>query len=145
MGLAVYSIEEITNKEAEAANTETRAKDIQKQIKEIDNQLARHTALEKELKTFKAQIRKAEKQKDELVQAARNKITSDEAKELILKRFKILLSEQFDSYLRQYERAFIAAIENLWDKYAVTLKQILRERDREAEVLDGFLKELGYE
>ncbi len=32
-----------------------------------------------------------------------------------------------------------------WQKYAVTTKQILAERDREAAQLDAFLKELGYE
>ena len=39
----------------------------------------------------------------------------------------------------------VAAVENLWAKYAVTARQILAERDREAAQLDGFLKELGYE
>jgi type I restriction enzyme M protein len=66
------------------------------------------------------------------------------AKKLILARFKRLLTEQFDGYLRQYQRAFIAAVENLWSKYAVTTKQILAERDRETSQLDAFLTELGY-
>jgi len=48
------------------------------------------------------------------------------------------------AYLRQYQRAFIAAVENLWTKYAVTTKQILAERDREAAQLDAFLTKLGY-
>ena len=98
-----------------------------------------------ELKKLKANIREVEKQKDEMVAAARAKISEEEAKQLILERFQRLLIEQFDGYLRQYQRAFIAAVENLWDKYAVTTKQILAERDREAAQLDAFLKELGYE
>jgi type I restriction enzyme M protein len=80
-----------------------------------------------------------------LIAAARAKIREDEARQLILARFQRLLTEQFDGYLRQYQRAFIAAVENLWDKYAVTTKQILAERDQEAAQLDAFLKELGYE
>ena len=55
------------------------------------------------------------------------------------------LTEQFDGYLRQYQRAFITAVENLWQKYAVTTKQILADRDREAAQLNHFMKELGYE
>jgi type I restriction enzyme M protein len=101
--------------------------------------------LEQELKTLKANIREVEKKKDELVSAARAKISEDEAKALILERFKCLLTERFDSYLRQYQRDFIAAIENLHDKYAATAKMILVERDREAEQLNQFLVELGYE
>ena len=117
----------------------------EKRIEEIDAQLARHVALDDELKMLKAHIREVEKQKETLIASARAKITEAEAKKLILARFKRLLTEQFDGYLRQYQRAFIAAIENLWSKYAVTTKQILAERDREAAQLNAFLKELGYE
>jgi len=114
-------------------------------IQAIDEQLAWHSTLDGELKKLKANIREAEKQKDELVAAARAKIIEDDAKGLILERFQRLLTEQFDGYLRQYQRAFIAAVENLWQKYAVTTKQILTKRDREATQLNAFLKELGYE
>jgi type I restriction enzyme M protein len=94
---------------------------------------------------LKTNIREVEKKKDDLVAAARAKIIEDEARQLILERFKRLLNEQFDEYLRQYQRGLIAAVENLWQKYAVTMQQILAERDREAEQLDQFLVELGYE
>ena len=114
-------------------------------IQEIDDQLARHTALEGELKQLKANIREVEKQKDEMIAAARAKISEVDAKRLILERFQRLLTEQFDGYLRQHERAFISAVENLWHKYAVNMKQILADRDREAAQLDAFLKELSYE
>jgi type I restriction enzyme M protein len=117
----------------------------EKRIEEIDQQLERHSALDGELKKLKANIREAEKQKDELIAAARAKITEDEAKRLILERFQRLLTDQFDGYLRQYQRSFVAAVENLWQKYAVTTKQILADRDREAAQLNAFLKELGYE
>ena len=63
---------------------------------------------------------------------------------LILARFQRLFTEQFDGYMRQYQRAFIVAVENLWQKYAINTKQILAERDREAAQLNDFLTELGY-
>ena len=43
------------------------------------------------------------------------------------------------------QRACIAAIENLWSKYAVTAKQIETDRDAAAQALQEFLVELGYE
>ncbi len=129
----------------EATVAEERAAYITRRVETIDQQLEQHTVLEQELKTLKANIREVEKKKDELVSAARAKINEDEAKALILERFKRLLTERFDSYLRQYQRDFIAAIENLHDKYAVTAKMILAKRDREAEQLNQFLVELGYE
>ena len=91
------------------------------------------------MKHLKSQIRVGEKQKDGMIAAARAKITEAEAKKLILARFKRLLTEQFDGYLRQYQRAFIAAVENLWSKYTVTTKQILTLRDREARERPRFL------
>jgi len=112
---------------------------------QIVERLQAHSNVEDELKSLKAGIKQVEKQKDDLVTQARANISEDEAKQLILERFRHVLSERFDSYLRQYQRAFIASIENLWDKYAVTTEQILTERDAAAAQLDTFLKELGYE
>ena len=114
-------------------------------VQEIDAELARHTELDKELKTLKANIRESERQKDELVDAVRAKISEDGARQLILEQLRRLLSEQYDGYLRRRQRELIAAVENLHDKYAVTLKHILAERDAQAEQLDQCLVELGYE
>ena len=136
------------HRQARAAKTDVvspKTSAAELRIIDIGSLLVRHEMLEKELRTLKANIREVEKQKVEMIAAARAKITEDEAKTLILERFRNLLTEQFEGYLRQYQRSFIAAVENLWQKYAVTTKQILTERDREAAQLDAFLKELGYE
>jgi type I restriction enzyme M protein len=131
---------------------EARVKELEVQIEglneannTIDQKLAQHTALEKELKELKAGIKEAEKKKDELVQKAREKITPIEARELIEKRFKQLMQASFDQYLRQLVTHLVKAVENLYGKYAVTVKDILNERDQQAEMLDGFMQELGYE
>jgi type I restriction enzyme M protein len=130
----------------------TRATELEAQIatvtdanKTIEEKLAQHTALEKELKDKKAGIKEAEKKKDELVQAAREKITPEEAKALIEARFKQQLQDGFNQYLRQFISHIVKAVENLHGKYAVTVKDILTERDEQAALLDGFLQELGYE
>ncbi|OUS09078.1 restriction endonuclease subunit S [Gammaproteobacteria bacterium 42_54_T18] len=111
----------------------------------IDSKLEQHTALEKELKDLKAGIKEAEKKKDDLVQAAREKITPEEAKALIEVRFKQQMQEGFNQYLRQLISHLVKAVENLHGKYAVTVKDILAERDEQAVLLGGFLRELGYE
>ena len=109
---------------AEAADDEAIGLEKWERIEAIDQQLERHAVLDAELKKLNANIREVEKQKDEMIAAALAKITEDEAKTLILERFRNLLTEQFEGYLRQYQRSFIAAVENLWQKYAVTTKQI---------------------
>lgn len=139
------STPEINKLKTEASDWEAEAIERAKRIEAIDEQLSRHVALKDELKKLKAHIRVVEKQKEEMIAAARAKISDDDAKQLILDRFRRLLTEQFDGYLRQYQRTFVAVVENLWDKYAVTTRQILAERDQAAGQLDSFLKELGYE
>jgi type I restriction enzyme M protein len=111
----------------------------------IENRLARHKALEQEAKTLKAGIRGAEKKQDELVEAARAKIGRDEARRVIVERLGRLLLETYRAYLRADQRACVAAIENLWSKYAVTAKQIEAERDAASAHLREFLEALGYE
>ena len=50
----------------------------------------------------------------------------------------------FQHYLRADQRACVAAIENLWRKYAVTAKQIETQRDAAAAEWQRFLVELGH-
>ena len=136
---------EIAEQEASISQTDQRIKDKNEAKKAIDERLKGHADLEAELKDLKAGIRRVENQMDELVAQAREKITEEEAKELILQRFHDELMNTYDDYLRQYLRGFIASVDVLWEKYAVTLNDILADRDREAEQLNGFLMELGYE
>lgn len=115
------------------------------EVERIERQLARHKALEDEAKALKAAIKSTEAKKDELVEQARLKISKDEARQVIVERLGKLLFESYRQYLRADQRACIAAVENLWGKYAVTAKQIESARDDAAKALQDFLVELGYE
>jgi type I restriction enzyme M protein len=110
----------------------------------IEAKLATHKALEDEAKALKAAIKSTEAKKDELVEQARLKISKDEARQVIVERLGKRLFEGYRQYLRADQRACVAAVENLWGKYAVTAKQIEAERDEAAKVWQGFLVELGY-
>ena len=111
----------------------------------IEAQLARHKALEDEAKALKAAIKSTAAKKDELVEQARLKIGNDEAREVIVERLGQVLFAHYRNYLRADQRACVAAIENLWGKYAVTAQQIEAERDGAAAELKKYLVELGYE
>ena len=111
----------------------------------IEKRLASHKALEDQAKALKAAIRSTDKKQEELVEAARAKISRDEARQVIVERLGRLLLESYRTYLRADQRACVAAIENLWNKYAVTAKEIEVERDAASGQLRGFLEALGYE
>jgi len=59
----------------------------------IEKRLASHKALEDEAKALKAAIRSTDKKQDELVEAARAKISRDEARQVIVERLGRLLLE----------------------------------------------------
>lgn len=120
-------------------------KELQKKTEALEAKLAKHKALEDEAKRLKAEIRATEKKQEDLVAAAREKISRDEAKKVIMERLQKLLGETYRSYLRADQRACLSALENLHNKYAVTAKEIEAKRDKAAKKLQGFLKELGYE
>jgi type I restriction enzyme M protein len=110
----------------------------------IATRLERHKALEDEAKALKADLRAAEKKQEELVAQARAKITPDEARYVLLERFHRKLVETYRAYLDADRRAITAAVENLQDKYAVTVREIETARDKAAAELGGYLKALGY-
>ncbi|MGV4091013.1 N-6 DNA methylase [Citrobacter freundii] len=121
------------------------SEEYQEKVAQIEAQLKRHKVLENEAKELKKVIKAIENKRDELVLSAREKISQDEARVVIVARLKQLLLNTYNRYLRAEQRACITAIENLWVKYAVTAKEIEIERDKASQQLQSFLMELGYE
>jgi type I restriction enzyme M protein len=111
----------------------------------IGEKLQIHKAFEDELKALKANIRQIEKKKDELVESARIKISAADVKTLVIERFRKLLINNFSAYIQNYQQKFIVDSENLWVKYSINIKKILRDREIEGDTIIGFLVELGYE
>lgn len=119
--------------------------EYQEKVSQIEAQLKRHKVLEDEAKELKKVIKGVESKRDELVLSAREKISQDEARVVIIERLKKLLMETYNRYLRAEQRTCIHAIENLWSKYALTTKQIEAERESSSQQLQCYLMELGYE
>jgi len=113
---------------------------------EVDEQrFAKHTELEAELRESKKVIKQIKDRKQQLVDEARLKITPEDAKALILDRWNRTLHQTINGYLQAHNRHLLQDIENLWEKYTTTLNSILGEREKETQLLNTFLTELGYE
>ncbi|MFZ5557678.1 MAG: N-6 DNA methylase [Pseudomonadota bacterium] len=110
----------------------------------VEAKLVRHKTLEDEAKQLKADLRAIEKKRDELVEAARQKIDRNEAKRVILGRLHGTLLDTYRAYLLADQRACIAALENLHAKYATTATEIEQRRNSATARLKGYLGELGY-
>ena len=55
------------------------------------------------------------------------------------------MAAHLDAYVTVHRQQIIAALENWWNKYAVSLRQIEAERVAASAKFTGFLKGLGYE
>jgi len=110
----------------------------------LEARITAQKALEEEAKALKARIKSTERNRDELVEQARQRIGRDEAQQVILRRLQAVLMDTYGQYLRADQRACVMAIENLWGKYAVTVADLERERAGATAALTLFLSGLGY-
>ncbi|PRY64804.1 type I restriction enzyme M protein [Vreelandella songnenensis] len=107
---------------------------LEKQIKEWKKQ---RTTLVKKLKAKRATL------PDEL-NGKVDALDNTQAAELLLTTLHLDMQNIVDHYIRRYRQQVVAAVENWWDKYQVTLTDIEQARDNAAKTLAGYLKGLGY-
>lgn len=139
------AVKEVETLKKEAEKYEQQIKVLDEQIAADEERFAKHTELEEELKQCKKKIKEIKDRKQALVDLARLSITPEEAKELILKRWKATLHQTIFGYLQNHSRQLLMAVDNLHDKYTLPLHNILSDREKETQLLNNFLMELGYE
>lgn len=137
--------DEIEKLKAEADKYASETERLDAMIEADEKRFAKHTELEEELKQCKKKVKEIKDRKQALVDSARLKIKPEEAKELILKRWERTLHNTVNSYLQTHSRQLLQAVENLHEKYTLTLHSILNDREKETQLLNNFLIELGYE
>lgn len=97
-------------------------------------------ALEKDRDVLESRIATT----DKLLAEIGGQISEDEAKTLILKKLYDIASRELERYLNTEKRRMIAGVENLWDKYAVSSRELETEREQTLGQLNAFLSGLGY-
>jgi len=104
------------------------------QLKEWKKQL---TALKKDIKVQGQGFAKR-------LNAAVDALDEAGAAELLLAILRNDMQVILERYISAQRQQVVAAFENWWDKYRVTLLDIEGEREIAKERLYGFLRELGY-
>jgi type I restriction enzyme M protein len=123
----------------------------QEMIRQVDAQLKgldpankddkkRIAALNKDKTALEARIAKT----DDIIAVIGGQLTGERAQELILKKLYDIIDQELNRYLNAEKRVLIQIVENLWDKYAVSSRELESERSVTLKTLDGFLKGLGY-
>lgn len=136
--------EEISKLEAEIQSKTSEMAPYQNIVDELNAKIKTHTDLEEELKECRKIIKAIAQRKDKLVEEAREKITDEEAEELIVARWNRTLHSIVDAYIEEFARNLQLDIEHIYEKYTVTLKDILSDIDTVTADLNKYLKELGY-
>jgi type I restriction enzyme M protein len=106
---------------------------------------------EAQLKAWKAELTKVKKQLKakqenfaEHLNQAVDGLDEAQAAELLLTILHDDMQAIVERYIAAQRKQIVAAFENWWDKYQVTLNEIEHKRDAAAVALQGFLRGLGY-
>ena len=125
--------------------------EIQALMAQVDDGLA---GLDPKKKADKATITALHKDKealntrmariDAMLAAIGGQINEADARRLILKKIYDIARAELDRYLDEENRALVRAVENLWEKYAVSRRALETARAEAVQALDRFLEGLSY-
>ena len=94
--------------------------------------------------SLRNELKATEKKLEEKTKQKKDSLSEEEAKELLLEKFHNLIDEQLNKYLNAEKKEIVKIFENLWDKYKISLKELIQEKDMEVKKLDEFLTKLWY-
>ena len=120
-------------------------------IKQVDTRLAdldphnkadkkKITALNNDKKALAKRIAHA----DALLAQIGGQLSEEKARELILAKLYDIAHTELERYLNAEKRSLVLGIENLWEKYAVSSRELEAERDATMKTLDLFMEKLDY-
>jgi type I restriction enzyme M protein len=101
-------------------------------------------ALKKELTQAKKALQAQQKQFVAHLEQARSALSSEKCQRLVLDIARNSLAAQLERYVVVHRQQVIASVENWWDKYRVTMRDIEVERDAAADHLAEYERILGY-
>ena len=98
------------------------------------------TALVKDKKTLNARLART----DAVIQSIGGQISEADARRLILTKIYDIARTELDRYLKAENRVLVRAVENLWEKYAISADTLESNRATTLAQMDGSLMKLGY-
>lgn len=139
-------ISELEAKKAELDATIKGAKAEDDDDEETEEELSEEEvkALKKELSAVKKKLKTKEGNFTKRLQEARAALDEDTAQELVRGILRAELDGILARYVADHRQHLVAAFENWWDKYRVTLTSIEHERDTSAGKMREYLGGLGY-
>jgi type I restriction enzyme M protein len=117
---------------------------IEQEIRELEEKLAPYNGILEKLKEAKKKYKELQRRFIERLREARERLTETECVTLVLEILKGKLTGYLESYVSAHRQEVIAAVENWWDKYKVTLREIKAARKQTESEADNMIKRIGY-
>ncbi len=112
---------------------------------EQEKELQPYTKITNQLKEARKRLKELQKKFIKRLHEARNALSDDDCRDLVLDILNEKLDGHLKSYVTTHRQEVIAAVENWWDKYRVTLRDIEGERNSAGKNLDEITVSLGYD
>lgn len=133
-----------TEAEAELAALQQTLGPVEKRLTKLEAEVAPYKEIKSDLNAAKKKVKALKQQLSDRLEEAHTTVGPEQAHRLVMDLLKSDLRVEVQSRVATRRQALIAALENWWDKYRVTLRDVEAERDDAKARLDGFMKELGY-
>jgi type I restriction enzyme M protein len=129
---------------AELAKLEAEIAPVLAEMNDIKAKLVPYEEICDKLSEARKKLRDLEEALLERLESARGMLTANQVRELVLDLSREALVRVLSAGVTAHRQQVIAAMENLWDKYRISLTAREKTRSDVAGRLDGMLKELGY-
>lgn len=120
--------------------------DVAEEEAHDENQVdeAQIKAWKKELADVKKQLKAKKDSFAAHINAAVDGLSAEQAAELLLTILHNDMKAIVERYIAAQRKQIVGTFENWWDKYRMTLTELEGKRDRAANALQRFLKDIGY-
>jgi type I restriction enzyme M protein len=117
---------------------------VEEDIRQLEDQLAPYNDILEKLKKAKKEYKILQQRFIERLRQARERLSDDECMALVLEILKGKFTANLEAYIAAHRQEVIAAFENWWEKYRVTMDDIEKEKERSARQLSNILRNIGY-
>jgi len=121
-----------------------KAEPVENKIQELEKELEPYVEITNQLKEAKKRFKELQKIFIKRLHEAHNVLSDDNCRDLVLDILNEKLSGHLESYVTAHRQEVIAAVENWWDKYRVMMSDIEITRNKAAEKIDNFFKDMNY-
>ena len=130
--------------EAELAGLEELLGPVMARLEELEKEVAPYKEIKRQLRAARTELRRLRKNfADRLTERVAG-LNEADARELVLALLKEDLASEVQGRVGEHLDGIVAAFENWWDKYRVTLRDVESSRSELSGLLNAFLQELGY-